>query len=139
MRGIDRSQRGASAVEFAILAPLFVALLFAIVEFGMILYTQNMLAQASRAGARFGVVFANPRPNAAQITAVVQNLLNTSGLTNTAAVVVNGAGGAAEANLTVRVNFNYQFLVLPQDLNRFMGGAMPLNLNLAAQTVMRME
>lgn len=139
MRGIDRSQRGASAVEFAILAPLFVALLFAIIEFGMILYTKSMLAHASREGARFGVIYSNPRHTSGEIQTVVRNFLNTSGLTNAAAVNVTGAGGASEATLTVAVTYNYQFLVLPQDMNRFMGGTMPLTLNLAASTAMRME
>lgn len=135
----DQSQRGASAVEFALLAPLFVALLFAIVEFGMILYTKGMLTHASREGARFGVVYSVPKRTAGEIETAVRNYLNTSGLTSPATVEILGAQGASETSLTVTVRYTYNFLVLPKDLNSYMGGSMPLNLNLTAAAVMRME
>ncbi len=139
MGSMDRSQRGASAVEFAVLAPLFVALLFAIVEFGLILYTKSMLAHATREGARFGVVYTTPRRTSGEIEAVVQNFLNQTGLTSTATVTVTGAGGASGSSLDVLVNYTYNFFVLPKDMNKFFGGSMSNTLNLKADTVMNME
>jgi len=136
---MDQGQRGASAVEFAVLAPLFVALLFAIVEFGLILYTKNMLAHASREGARFGVVYCTPRRTDEEIKAVVQNFLNKYGLTSTATVTVTGAGGASGSSLDVLVNYTYNFFVLPADMNTFFGGSMSNTLNLTAETIMHME
>jgi len=136
---MDQGQRGASAVEFAVLAPLFVALLFAIVEFGLILYTKNMLAHASREGARFGVVYCTPRRTDEEIKAVVQNFLNKYGLTSTATVTVTGAGGASGSSLDVLVNYTYNFFVLPADMNTFFGGSMSNTLNLKAESIMHME
>jgi Flp pilus assembly protein TadG len=139
MRRADGSQQGASAVEFALLAPLFVALLFGIVEFGSVIYTKGMLTHASREGARFGVVYTIPRRSAAEIQAIVRNYLDTTGLTNPATVAVTGAGGASESQLTVRVNYAYNFVVLSSVVNAFFGGTLPTSIDLTATTVMIME
>ena len=135
----DQSQRGAAAVEFALLAPLFIALLFAIVEFGLIVYTKSMLAHASREAARLGVVYSTPRRTEAEIKAVVQNYLNQCNLTSTANVLVNWVTDSTGKKLDVTVDYTYRFFVLPQDMNRFFGGSLPSTLNLQADTVMRME
>lgn len=49
-------QKGAAAVEFALIAMLFFALLIGIVEFGRVLFTWNSAAEATRRGARIAVV-----------------------------------------------------------------------------------
>jgi len=46
-------EKGASAVEFALVSLLLVALLFGIIEAGWALYTQGTLAGAAREGARY--------------------------------------------------------------------------------------
>lgn len=138
MGSADQSQRGASAVEFAVIAPLFIAMLFAIVEFGMVLYTKGMVTHAAREGARYGVVYCTPRRTVSEITTEVRNYLNLSGLTESANVTVTGAGAASGAPLTVNVTYTYQFCVLPRDINDYLAGTLP-NLNLTAATVMSME
>lgn len=135
----DQSQRGTAAVEFALLAPLFVAVLFAIVEFGLIIYTKSMLAQATREAARFGVVYSTPRRTQDEIKAVVQDYLNQCSLTSGAAITVTGAGGASGSNLEVLVKYTYKFFVLPQDMNQFLGGSLPTSIDLQADTVMHLE
>jgi Flp pilus assembly protein TadG len=50
------AQRGATAVEFAIVASLFFILLLGIVEMGRLLWTWNAAAEATRLGARMAVV-----------------------------------------------------------------------------------
>lgn len=49
-------QNGAAAVEFALIAMLFFALLIGIMEFGRVLFTWNSAAEATRRGARIAVV-----------------------------------------------------------------------------------
>lgn len=134
----DQRQSGATAVEFAVIAPLFIALLFAVVEFGMILYTKGMMTHAAREGARYGVIYGTPRRTATEIRNVVQEYLNLSGLTSTATVTVTGAGGNTGDSLNVKVDYTYQFLVLPQNINDYLAGTLA-DLNLTAETVMRME
>ena len=54
--GSRNRQRGATAVEFALVAIIFVTLLMAIIEFGRWMYTLEMVAEATRTGARMAVV-----------------------------------------------------------------------------------
>jgi Flp pilus assembly protein TadG len=53
---ILKSQRGASAVEFAILIPVIVMLFFAIFEFGIAFNNYIALTHAAREGARLAAV-----------------------------------------------------------------------------------
>lgn len=49
-------QRGVAAVEFALIALIFFTLLFAILEFGRMLYLYNTMQEVTRRGAREAVV-----------------------------------------------------------------------------------
>lgn len=62
-----KSQKGATAVEFAIVFPLLILLLFGIIEFGLYMFNRQVITNACREGARFGVVSRVPRYNNAQI------------------------------------------------------------------------
>ncbi|UCE94734.1 MAG: pilus assembly protein, partial [Flavobacteriaceae bacterium] len=76
IRGIIHSledQRGASAVEFAIILPLLLVFLFGIIEFSIMFYDKAVITNASREGARTGIVFDNPRISETQIQSVVQD------------------------------------------------------------------
>ena len=50
------SERGTSLLEFAIAATVFLTVLFAIVEFGRVLWVHNALTDAARRGARYAVL-----------------------------------------------------------------------------------
>jgi len=128
------TQKGASLAEFALVAPLFVVLLFGLVEFGLAMYTKEVVNNASREGARLGVIFSTPRKTSAEITTRVQEYLNKTGFPHTVSVNVSGAGGASGNLLSVRVAYPYNFQVLPNFLSDFLG-----TINLDANTVMLME
>lgn len=51
-----RNQRGVAAVEFALIAIVFFTLLLGIMEFGRWLFMMNAANEATRLGARLGVV-----------------------------------------------------------------------------------
>lgn len=53
-RSTGRSERGASAVEFAIVAPLLFLLLFGIIEFARAISVYTAVSTAAREGARYG-------------------------------------------------------------------------------------
>lgn len=55
-----RSENGAVAVEFALIAPVFLLLCFGIVDFSRAYYTLNAVSSAVREGARAAAVFKNP-------------------------------------------------------------------------------
>lgn len=51
-----RDTRGQSLVEFALILPMMLVVMFMVTEFGRALYTYNVLATAARAAARAAVV-----------------------------------------------------------------------------------
>lgn len=116
------SNKGASMVEFAILLPILLLLIFGIIEFGLLLFAKQVITNASREGARAGIVV-SPRipctdiPENLSITRIVDQYcdgkLITFG-TYTKPVVSCSMPSAPISgdNLTVSVTFNYEFLVL---------------------------
>ena len=50
------NQRGAAAVEFAIVVIIFITLIFAIIEFGLLMFNKQIITNAAREGARYGIV-----------------------------------------------------------------------------------
>jgi hypothetical protein len=55
-----RGQCGAAMVEFAIVLPVLLILLIGTVEFSLLLYNKAMITNASREGARLGIVWDSP-------------------------------------------------------------------------------
>lgn len=53
---MKRQQSGITTVEFAIIGMLFFIVLFAVLEFGRLLFTWNTLTEATRRGARVAAV-----------------------------------------------------------------------------------
>lgn len=51
-----RDDRGAAAVEFALVLPILVVLLFGVIDFGRALFAYNYLTAAVREGGRFAAV-----------------------------------------------------------------------------------
>lgn len=57
--GSDRASRGQSLVEFALVVPLFLLMLFGLVDMGRLVYANSTLSQAAREGARVASVQAS--------------------------------------------------------------------------------
>lgn len=55
-RSCRRDQRGAAAVEFALVAPILFSLVFGIIGFGFVFAQELSLGNGARQGARYGVV-----------------------------------------------------------------------------------
>src|SRR5262245_16729180 len=73
----SREERGAAAVEFAIVASLLLMLVFGIVDFGWMLNRGTLINNASREGAREAAV----AKSATAATAAVTSALSRSGIT----------------------------------------------------------
>jgi Flp pilus assembly protein TadG len=50
------SEKGAVAVEFAVIAVLLLTLIFGAIDFGLLFYNKQVITNAAREGARMGVV-----------------------------------------------------------------------------------
>lgn len=128
-----RSQKGAAAVEFALLLPLLLAIFAGMVEMGLLLYDQQVITNASREGARAGIV----QDSTIDVDSIVhnycdKNLYNLKEGDSSNTVVIHSNRGAFQSNYTVTVQYDYRFF-LPQffgfDLERI----------LVAHTTMKME
>ena len=128
-----RSESGASAVEFALLLPVLMMILFGIIEFGLALYRQAILTNASREGARLGIVQSIPAITNGQIDAVIDTYLTSAGIPpgNVTRTIV--AGGVTGTPVQVTLTLPYTYAVLPG-----LTSIAP-TINLTAQTVMRHE
>jgi Flp pilus assembly protein TadG len=62
-----KKRRGAAVVEFAIVAPLFILLVFGMIEFGRMVMVQQVLTNATREGARQAVLDGSTRDDVEQI------------------------------------------------------------------------
>ena len=131
--------QGAVAVEFAFVLPLLIILFVGIMEFGLILYNQQVITNACREGTRAGIVARSPRLDSTAIAKIVNDYtqahLVTFGSATSAATVIDNSGGTSFGDdLTVTVTYDYDFLALSKFISSLAGG-----LTLSAQTVMKYE
>ena len=144
-------------VELAIVLPILLIVLFGIIEFSLILYDKAIITNASREGARAGIVFyADPNtgnyspltlndigPRSGIRTIVnnyVANYLVSSIIVPANTTVAPGQcpplTDPPPRQIAVTVTYPYTFWVLPNLVTSLVG----LNpLNLSAVTVMRCE
>ena len=106
------NEGGAVAAEFALLLPVFLLILFGIIEFGMMMYGREIVTNAAREGARAGIVQGPPKRTSGEITTIANNYLQGTGI-NQADVTFTptGAGLATPNTLTVTAQYNYNFLI----------------------------
>ncbi len=133
-----KNQDGASAVEFALVLPILVLMVFAIIEFSVALYDKAMMTNASREGARAGIVFSIPPVTDEEIGNVVNTYLGGNLITFGGPVAANTTvtrnGSNPGDELKVTVDYTYTFLIIPNIITRLSGG-----ITMVADTVMRME
>lgn len=133
-------ERGQGLVEFALLLPVLIVLIMGMVEFGLILFNQQVITNASREGARYGIVVRNPRRTAEEIDGIVDayvadNLVSFgSEIAEVLVTPETTEGSSFGDDLRVDVGFHYDFLVLPNFISDLFGG-----LDLQAQTTMKYE
>jgi Flp pilus assembly protein TadG len=119
-------ERGAAAVEFALVAPVLILLLLGIMEFSKVYNSQSTLSAAAREGARV-MALTNDRTAA---TTAVRNAATGLGVT-ASQISVNPTtctGAAPTATITVTVRYHQPFVA------GFMNG---VGVDLTGQAVMR--
>ncbi len=67
------NQKGAAAVEFAVILLPLLLTLFGVIEFGLAMFNKQVITNAAREGARAGVVVRVPRLNNEEIESVVKD------------------------------------------------------------------
>ncbi len=131
-RSCRKKRLGVAAVEFAVVAPLFFLLLLGMIEIGRMVMVQQIITNASREGARIGVL---DGATTANVVNTVNSFLNGGGVGSATVTVTpdppSDAGFDEPVTVTVRVPFS-QVSWLPTPM--FLG-----DVQLAAVTTMRRE
>ena len=139
-RMMNRGEQGSSVVQFALISVLFFTLVFGIIEFGILMFDNHILTNASREGARAGIIMKIPRVTDAEIEAIVNQFAEdnmvgfdpASTLTTTVTPdEASRTGVLFGVELEVTVTYPYKFL--------FLSGLGLGPINLTAETRMRME
>lgn len=137
-RRLLRGEQGASTVEFAIIAVVLFAILFGIIEFGILMFDKHILTNASREGARAGIVMKVPRVSDATIIATVEKYAKSHmvsfGSSSTLITTVTppvGSRNAFGTELVVNATYPYKFM--------YLSGLGLGPITLKAETRMRME
>jgi Flp pilus assembly protein TadG len=136
------NEKGAAVVEFAVILPLLLLLIFGMIEFGFLIYNKAMITNASREAARNGILFRNDRTGlkteiSNTVDAYLLDFLVTFGGTgvHTIDTVPDDAGSITTGDyLTVTVAYPYEFLVIPAFISNLAGGV-----SLVGTTTMRAE
>jgi Flp pilus assembly protein TadG len=68
-------QRGVAVVEFALILPLLLLLLIGSIDVSLALYNKSVITNASREGARAGIVARNPVITDAEIFQIVEEVV----------------------------------------------------------------
>jgi TadE-like protein len=133
----SRSQardRGATAVEFALLFPLLMLIVFGIVDFGRVLNAQITLTQAAREAARLDAL---GLPDVVARTQAAATGISPVSVTVTACPL----GAAPSADAVVNVSYQFSFVTPIGAISALIGGSdgigSPVTLN--AQGVMPCE
>ncbi len=132
----SRERRGVAAVEVAVVAPIFVLILFGIVEFGSMFFVRNTMVHAARSGARQLAIQGATEEEAIAIAQNTLAVTNITGATITAQNAYAGAGDdAAAREVWVQIDLPARSASLLGDpLNLF-----PANNNITVRATLRKE
>ena len=102
-----QDERGAAAVEFALVAPLLLLMVLGIAEFGRAYHVQTTLSQAAREGVRVMALQNDPAGAVAATRAAAPDLTLTNITVIPSSCVANGTAPAATATVTVTLRLAF--------------------------------
>jgi Flp pilus assembly protein TadG len=134
MVSLIRGNRGQSVVEFALVLPVLLLVLFGITELGRAVMVKNVLTSAAREGARLAIV---TDPDKDAVKARVESVCRAAGITDTTVKITNPDENTGQIEVTVQS----QFVLIPGSkiFNYFGGDSFPGTLTIGATSVMRHE
>ncbi len=136
-RSCRKHRRGAAAVEFAIIAPVFFLMILGMIEMGRAVMVQQIITNASREGARLAVL---PGASVGGVESRVEEILTASTVSGATVQILDVDGNTTNPEdaeygdvINVRVSVPFSEVSwLPA--SKFLGGR-----TLTASTVMRTE
>jgi len=123
-----RIQNGAAMVEFALILPWFLLILFGIINYSILLFDQAIITNAAREGARWGsinttktstAVCASSSPGNTDPCGVANNYATSSLISFGAATVNTSSVGDGTSGSQVTVTITYHYTGLGYSLTNF--------------------
>jgi Flp pilus assembly protein TadG len=153
-RGIRSGEKGQSLAEFVMVLPIFLILVFSIIDFGMGFHAWLTVTNSAREGARFGAVRAQPggacdNDPSTQATNIDCRVRETADSLKQANLDVSitcpgppagACPGTPGTSVVVKVDYDYD-LITPLDgvLGLISGGAIGPTLTFTSTADMRLE
>jgi len=106
-----RSDRGQTMVEFALVVPILLMVVFAIIQFGMLYNNYITLTDATRVGARKGAV-SRTAPNPIAVTVAATRAAAPDLKPADFGVVATATAWAPGADITVEATYPYDINIL---------------------------
>ena len=141
IRGWRDSDAGQSLVEFSLVLPIFLVLLFALVDFGRGFYTWLLITNAAREGARAAAV----QNDSATVDQKIRDSLcstyptNCSVDTTLMTVVKTNVQGARGTEASVDISYAFTFVTPIGAMLTLVGGGSISAPTLSAHSSMRLE
>lgn len=117
-------------MEFAIILPILVLIIFGIIEFGLIMNSYIVIQSASREGARVGIVGGTDEDILNFVQTAASNLDR-----NRITVNINPNEGTRKSGDILTVEVRYDYNIIMPIIRNILGG----NIRLRAKTSMRVE
>ena len=131
-----RTERGAAAVELAIVFPVLFLVIAWIVDFGRFFYTEIQVTNAAREGARVAVVSPGPAPASPAPDPIVAraNAAAAPLVVTVSPIVRCAASGGGDASVTVQASFDW---IIMGPAIRMLGGNWGISGPVVSKGVMR--
>jgi Flp pilus assembly protein TadG len=141
IRGWRDSDAGQSLVEFSLVLPIFLVLLFALVDFGRGFYTWLLVTNAAREGARAGAVQLDNSGIDGKIRSSICSTYPTNCSLDTTKMTVTKTNvqGPRGQEMTVDIVFSFQFVTPIGSLMSLIGGSSISSPVISAHSGMRLE
>lgn len=111
-RASDERARGSTVVEFAVILPLLLTILFGIIEYGWVFMVRQTLQNSAREGCRLAVLSTSVDPYS-NVTTRVAEVMAATGITSYSVTMSHATAESPVESVTVTV---------PYDAVSLMGG-----------------
>jgi Flp pilus assembly protein TadG len=135
-RRLRLSSRGQSAVEFALVLPIFLVIVFAIVDFSMALNAKLTVTNAAREGARVLVAGAN----CSTVTTQAQNVASHLHPPVSVTISPPSCTGNSGDEMAVTVSYQYSYITpVGKFISLLGGGSISNKITMSSTSTMRHE
>ena len=103
-----KGERGAYLVEFAIIAPVFLLLVFGLMEFGRAIWSYSSVAHAAREGVRYAIVRGEESGRLATSSEIETYVRERAGLSSAQVTTTWTPNNKPGSVVQVQVNYSFQ-------------------------------